>query len=78
VLIVWLGSFLTGTFFNQLKQWVNAPSSAVNLIGTAVPLTAIFFMSYMVLQVMRVQGLQVHMVLLRTGSDGAQTGRLMR
>ena len=53
VLIVWFGSFVAGSFFSQFQQWINNPASAVNIIGTAVPLTAIFFMSYMVLNVGR-------------------------
>jgi len=46
---VWLGSFLVGSFFSQFHQWLNNPSSAVNLLGTAVPQTASFFLTYLAL-----------------------------
>ena len=46
---MWLGSFLVGSFFSQFHQWLNNPSSAVNLLGTAVPQTASFFLTYLAL-----------------------------
>ena len=46
---VWLGSFLVGSFFSQFHQWIDNPSSAVNLLGTAVPQTASFFLTYLAL-----------------------------
>ena len=49
VLTVWLGTFLVGSFFSQFHQWLDNPSSAVNLLGTAVPQTASFFLTYLAL-----------------------------
>ena len=49
VLTVWLGTFLVGSFFSQFHQWIDNPSSAVNLLGTAVPQTASFFLTYLAL-----------------------------
>ncbi len=37
VITVFFGSFVVGSFFSQFNQWIDNPSSAVNLIGTAVP-----------------------------------------
>lgn len=37
VLTVWLGTMITGSFLSQLNQWIAKPSSAVNILGTAVP-----------------------------------------
>lgn len=34
---MFFGSFVVGSFFSQFNQWIDNPSSAVNLIGTAVP-----------------------------------------
>lgn len=47
VITVFFGSFVVGSFFSQFNQWVSNPGSAVNLIGTAVPQTAGFFLTYM-------------------------------
>ena len=49
VMTVWLGTFLVGSFFSQFHQWLDNPSSAVNLLGTAVPQTASFFLTYLAL-----------------------------
>jgi hypothetical protein len=37
VITVFFGSFIVGSFFSQFNQWIDNPTSAVNLIGTAVP-----------------------------------------
>jgi hypothetical protein len=51
VTTVFLGSFLGGTLLNQLQQWLQNPESALTILGTAAPLTAIFFTQYIMLQV---------------------------
>ena len=45
-----LGSFIGGALFNQFNQWVDNPTSAVTILGTAAPLTSIFFLTYIQLQ----------------------------
>ncbi|KAK9804434.1 hypothetical protein WJX72_012500 [[Myrmecia] bisecta] len=50
VVTVFFGSFLVGSFLTQANQWIKDPASALNLLGTAAPLTSIFFMTYLVLQ----------------------------
>ena len=52
VVTVFFGSFLAGSVANQFKQLINDPGSIVTLLGTAVPQTAIFFMTYVTLQAM--------------------------
>ncbi len=37
VISVFFGTFIVGSFFSQFNQWIDNPSSAINLIGTAVP-----------------------------------------
>jgi hypothetical protein len=49
VITVFFGSFIVGSFFSQFNQWIDNPTSAVNLIGTAVPQTASFFLTYVTL-----------------------------
>ena len=51
VLTVFLGSFLAGSLFSQFNAWIDNPSSAVTILGTAAPLTSIFFLNYISLGV---------------------------
>ena len=50
VITVFFGSFIVGSFFSQYHQWIDNPSSAVNLMGTAIPQTASFFLTYRALK----------------------------
>lgn len=45
-----LGTIVAGSFFNQLQQFIDDPSSAVTILATAAPQTALFFMTYIMLQ----------------------------
>ena len=47
IIVVFFGTFIVGSFFSQFNQWIDDPSSAVNLLGTAIPQTASFFLTYM-------------------------------
>lgn len=51
VITVFIGSFIGGALFNQFNQWIDDPTSAVTILGTAAPLTSIFFLTYIQLQV---------------------------
>lgn len=51
IITVFLGSFVGGTMMNQLQHWLQNPESALTILGTAAPLTAIFFTQYIMLQV---------------------------
>ena len=50
---VFVGSFVSGALFNQFEQWIKDPGSAVDILGTALPLTSIFFLTYVELQARR-------------------------
>jgi len=50
VVTVFLGSFIAGSAFNQMKQLVNNPGSIVTLLGVCAPQTAIFFLTYVTLR----------------------------
>ncbi|PSC73975.1 ERD4-related membrane isoform B [Micractinium conductrix] len=49
VITVFLGSFIAGTFANQLDQFINDPGSIITIFGTSAPQTAIFFLTYLLL-----------------------------
>lgn len=51
VVSVFLGSFIAGSLFTQFEQWIKNPESAVTILGTAAPLTSIFFLNYVELNV---------------------------
>lgn len=50
VVTLFLGSFIAGTFANQLNQFINDPSSIITIFGTSAPQTAIFFLTYVLLE----------------------------
>jgi hypothetical protein len=50
VITLFLGSFIAGTFANQMKQFISDPGSIITIFGTSAPQTAIFFMTYILLE----------------------------
>ncbi|KAI7841239.1 hypothetical protein COHA_005076 [Chlorella ohadii] len=50
VITVFFGSFIAGSFANQIRQLVKSPGSILTVLGTAAPQTAIFFTTYVMLQ----------------------------
>ncbi|KAK9845039.1 hypothetical protein WJX74_009951 [Apatococcus lobatus] len=58
VITVFFASFIGGSFFTQLKQWVKDPGSAVTIIGSAAPKTSIFFLTFIVLQALLASPIQ--------------------
>ena len=51
VLTVFFGSFIAGSFLNQLTSIIHDPSYLVNILGDAAPQVAVFFMTYLLLMV---------------------------
>eukprot|EP00897_Mesotaenium_endlicherianum_P009632 jgi/Mesen1/8698/ME000052S08130 len=47
---VFLGVTISGTIFNQLQQLIDSPKSIVNLLGTALPQNASFFITFIALR----------------------------
>ena len=48
---VFLGSFIAGSVLNQAKALLNNPTSIFSTLGTAAPLTSIFFLTWIELNV---------------------------
>ncbi len=50
VIVVYLGTFIAGTFANQIEQLIDDPSSIVTVLGTSAPQVSIFFLAYITLR----------------------------
>ena len=48
---VFLGSFIAGSVLNQASTLLKNPTSIINILGTSAPLTSIFFITYIELNV---------------------------
>lgn len=48
---VFLGSFIAGSFLNQARELINNPTSIISTLGTSAPLTSIFFLTFIELNV---------------------------
>ena len=48
---VFLGSFIAGSVLNQARALINNPTSIFPTLGTAAPLTSIFFLTWIELNV---------------------------
>ena len=48
---VFLGSFVAGSFLNQATTLIKNPTSIVTALGTSAPLTSIFFLTFIELNV---------------------------
>lgn len=46
VITVFFGSFAFGSVLNQLTMWARHPAQALTILGTAAPLTSLFFLNY--------------------------------
>lgn len=51
VLTVFFGSFIAGSFLNQLTSIIHNPGYLVSILGDAAPQVAVFFMTYLLLMV---------------------------
>ncbi len=50
---VFLGSFIAGSVLNQARALISNPTSILSTLGTAAPLTSIFFLTFIELNVRR-------------------------
>lgn len=48
---VFLGSFIAGSVLNQARALISNPTSILSTLGTAAPLTSIFFLTFIELNV---------------------------
>ena len=48
---VFLGSFIAGSVLNQARALINNPTMIFSTLGTAAPLTSIFFLTWIELNV---------------------------
>jgi hypothetical protein len=46
VITVFFGSFAAGSVLNQVAMWARHPAQALAIVGTAAPLTSLFFLNY--------------------------------
>jgi hypothetical protein len=49
VVTIFFGTFIAGSFLNQVQLFISDPTSVVRILGAAAPQTATFFMSYLLL-----------------------------
>ncbi|BDA46964.1 CSC1-like protein At4g02900 [Coccomyxa sp. Obi] len=49
VVTIFFGTFVAGSFLNQIQLFISAPKSILRILGAAAPQTASFFMSYVLL-----------------------------
>lgn len=48
---VFLGSFVAGSVLNQAKELINNPTFIISTLGTSAPLTSVFFLTFIELNV---------------------------
>jgi len=76
VITVFFGSFVAGTFANQFETLIKDPGSIVQILGTAAPQAAIFFLTFVLVRgmlgipfsILRIVGLIIFWIKMKLAS----------